>query len=237
MSKIYSRPRIKLPKVKIGKIKNKEKTRKIALIVIILIIAITTQRLIFKAILPSFYTLCESRAMSIATKISNEQATKVMREHSYEELFKIEKDNEGKVTMVTANTSKINEIISDVAIKIQEEIDKRGRDNIGIAFGSFTRVKMLSGRGPSVKIRISSAGEVHTDLKSEFIAKGINQTLHRVYLQVDCEIDVLTPFDKVSKNVSNQILIAENVIVGNIPSTYYNIEGLENKVDAMEVME
>lgn len=88
-----------------------------------------------------------------------------------------------------------------------------------------------------MKIRISTIGNVKTDLKSEFEAQGINQTIHRIYLQVDCEISILTPFNNITQGVSNQVLIAENVIVGKIPSSYYNLDGLENKTDALEVVE
>ena len=103
-------------------------------------------------------------------------------------------------------------------------------------YGSFTGMKLLAGIGPKIKITISSIGNVKTDLKSEFSSKGINQTLHRVYLQVDCEVNILTPFNNISKRITNQILIAENVIVGNIPDTYYNLEGLTQD-DVMEVMQ
>ena len=80
-------------------------------------------------------------------------------------------------------------------------------------------------------------GTVETDLKSEFKEAGINQTLHRVYLQVDCEVSILTPFHDISKKISNQVLLIENVIVGHIPDTYYNLEGLEGKNDALEMVE
>ena len=96
---------------------------------------------------------------------------------------------------------------------------------------------MLAGRGPGVKIRISSVGDVETDLRSEFSAQGINQTLHRVYLQVKCEVNILTPFDNISREITNQVLLMENVIVGNIPSTYYNLEGMNGTSDALEVIE
>lgn len=102
--------------------------------------------------------------------------------------------------------------------------------------GSFTGFKLLSGRGPGIKIRISSIGNVKTNLKSEFISQGINQTLHRIYLQVDCEVSILTPFDNITQSISNQVLIAENVIVGHIPDTYYNLEGI-NQNEALEVIE
>ena len=96
-------------------------------------------------------------------------------------------------------------------------------------FGSFTGFKLLSGKGPGVPIRISSIGNVETDLRSEFTAQGINQTLHRVYLQVECEISILTPFENITEKIINQVLIAENVIVGKIPNTYYNLNGLDSK--------
>lgn len=103
--------------------------------------------------------------------------------------------------------------------------------------GSFTGFKLLSGRGPGIKIRISTIGNVKTDLRSEFISQGINQTLHRIYLQVDCEVSILTPFDNITQSITNQVLIAENVIVGNIPNTYYNLEGVNGTSDALEVIE
>ena len=103
-------------------------------------------------------------------------------------------------------------------------------------FGSFTGLKILSGRGPGIKIRISSVGDVATDLRSEFVSQGINQTLHRVYLQVDTSVNILTPFDNIEKEISNQVLLMENVILGEIPSTYYNLEGINNG-DELEVIE
>ena len=77
---------------------------------------------------------------------------------------------------------------------------------------------------------------METDLKSEFISKGINQTLHRVYLQVKCSVDILTPYDEISEEITNQILLLENIIIGNIPNTYYNFEGV-NGSDVMEVVQ
>lgn len=80
-------------------------------------------------------------------------------------------------------------------------------------------------------------GDVETDLRSEFTSQGINQTLHRVYLQVKCDVNILTPFDNISREITNQVLLMENVIVGNIPNTYYNLEGMNESSDALEVIE
>lgn len=135
MSKIYSRPRIRIPKVFVSKVndRNFRKKQNIVKFFIIMVIAFSTVKIVLDAILPIFDNLCKDKAKSIATIISNEQATVVMREHVYDELFSIEKDKDGNIVMIKSNVSPINEIISDVAIKIQNQIDKKGRENIEIA--------------------------------------------------------------------------------------------------------
>ena len=142
MSKIYSRPRIRIPKIFLSIVEDKifRKKQKITKIFIIMVIAFSTVKVVLDAISPIFDTLCKDRAKSIATIISNEQATVVMKEHEYDEFFTIEKDNEGNVTMIKSNVGPINEVISDVAVKVQNEINKQGRDNIEIAIRQFHRL-------------------------------------------------------------------------------------------------
>lgn len=140
MYKIYSRKRIRIPNIN-NKFsindKKQQYIRKIFKIILILFIAFSVVNLVLESVNPIFETLCEDEAKSIATLISNEQATKVMKQYSYDELFSIEKDNEGNITMIKSNIFPINAIISDVAIKIQEEINKKGREDIEIAMRKF----------------------------------------------------------------------------------------------------
>ena len=78
----------------------------------------------------------------MATIIANNKATEVMAKHTYDELFSIEKDESGNIKMIKSNVIPINEIISDVAVKIQEEIDDKGRDDIEIALRKFYWIKI-----------------------------------------------------------------------------------------------
>lgn len=223
MHKIYSRRRILYVK-------------KLTDIIVILFIALMVVISVCNSVGPIFDTLCEDEAKSLATMITNKEAGNVMKEYSYEDLFSIEKDEQGNIHMIKSNVFPINEIISKIPVKIQESINNEGRGDIKIALGSFTGIKILAGRGPNVDIRISSIGNVETDLKSEFYSQGINQTLHRVYLQIKCEITILTPFNNIKEQITNQVLIAENVIVGHIPSSYYNLEGM-NSSNASDIIE
>lgn len=69
-------------------------------------------------------------------------------------------------------------------------------------------------------------GTVETDLRTEFVEAGINQTLHRIYLELNCKVNILTPFETIEEEVINQVLLVEGVIIGDIPDTYYNLEGI-----------
>lgn len=244
IEKIYSRNVIKIPKIQHFKINTKDKhrnikideIRKIVKILVILTIAFLVANTVMEAIEPVIDKQCVSMARSIATKISNEQATIVMEDYKYEDLMNITKDENGNIKMVSSNIITVNKIISDVPILIQNELEKVENNRFYIKLGTFTGTKVLSGRGPKVEIKMSSIGNIETNLKSEFREAGINQTLHRIYLEVKCNVTILTPFNSIEEQIVNQVLLAEGVIIGNIPNTYYNLNGIaqDNLIDVIE---
>ena len=119
--------------------------------------------------------------------------------------------------MINANIFNINEITSDIAINIQKSLDNYDDTTIKLSLGSFTGNRLFSSIGPDIPIGLSTVGKVNTDVRSEFASQGINQTIHRVYLQIDCTVSILTPYENIDTNVSNQVLLVENVIMGDIP--------------------
>lgn len=241
--RIYSRKRIVIPKINISKLNNtpnkkinNNKTLAMVKIIIIAVVEIIVAKYIVNAINPIVNRLCSNQAKSIATIISNEQASIVMEKYNYEDLAVILKDDNGKIQMVKLNIIPVNEIISEVTVAIQESFNNTENANFKIRLGSFTGMKLLSGRGPYVNIRLSTIGNIETELKSEFKTAGINQTLHQIYLEIKCNVCILTPFDSTTEEIKNQILIAESIIVGEIPSSYYNFNGVDSK-DTLEIVE
>ena len=185
---------------------------------------------------PILETLCKDKAKSVATIICNEESTKIIGQYQYEDLITIHRDNDNNITMLQSKIIPINYIISDVGEKVQKRINEMETEKIHINLGGLTGSKLLSGMGPSIPIKLNLVGNVETDLRSEFQSQGINQTIHRIYLQVDCKINVLTPYQTMEEQISNQVLIAENIIVGKIPEAYYNLEGL-NKDNAIDIVQ
>lgn len=220
----------------IPKVKNNIITQKLIKTSMVVIIAVCIANRIIAAIEPTMDVLCINMAKSIATKISNEQATIVMRNYKYDDLSSIMRDEQGNIKMIKMDIILVNEITSDIAIRIQDALNSYQQGEFYIKMGTFTGTKILSGRGPNVPIKMATAGNVETDLVSQFTEKGVNQTLHRIYLNVECVVIILTPFDTIEQTIINQVLLAEAVIVGNVPNTYYNLNGVTND-DLMEVIE
>ena len=236
MSLIYSRPRIRLPKFFIINNKRNIKHKKLFNIFFILFIFILIFGVVVKAVTPTFNKLCSDRAKSLATIITNDETTNAIIDYKYSDFIVIHKDDIGNVLMLESNMKNINIVISDVANRIQKSINNTESEDVSISLGSFTGVSILSGRGIKIPIRISTIGTVKTNVKSEFISQGINQTLHRLYLDIESEISVLTPFNTINESITNQLILAENIIVGEIPQTYYDLNGI-SEGDVMEVMQ
>lgn len=236
MSIIYSRPRIKLPKFFIINNKRNIKHKKLFKIFFILFIFLLIFGVIVKAVTPVFNRLCSDKAKSVATIITNDETTNAIIDYEYSDFVIIHKDDDGNILMLESNMKNINIVISDVANRIQKSINNIQAEDVSISLGSFTGVSILSGRGIKVPIRISTIGNVKTNVRSEFISQGINQTLHRLYLDIESEISVLTPFNTINQSIKNQLILAENIIVGEIPETYYDLNGI-SEGDVMEVMQ
>lgn len=231
MDIIYSRKRIKLPRFTK---KRRKIIKKILKIAIIILIAILTYTLVLNSVKPVFENICKTEAKKIATKISNENATEIMANYKYDDLVTITRTVDNKITGIEFNMITINQIESEIAVKIQKDMDEYKSENIGIALGTFSGSKILSSRGPKIYYKIISIGNVETSYKSEFKSAGINQTSHKLYLQVNSIVSILTPFNTIEEKIENQVILAENIIVGEIPQTYYNFNGIENPIDTLE---
>ena len=137
--------------------------------------------------------------------------------YKYEDISNVIRDEQGNIKMIQMNVITVNAITSDVAIKIQQELNNYKSEEFYIRLGTFTGTKILAGRGPNVPIKMSTIGNVDTELVSQFSQAGIS-----------CTVTVLTPFDSIEQKITNQVLIAEAVILGDVPETYYNLNGVKS---------
>ena len=228
MDKIYSRRRIKFFYT------GEKKTRKKFDIVLIIIIAIVTAVTTIRSITPIFENLCKDKAMEISTKILNEESSRVLQEYDYKDIVSVTKTEENNI--LKTDVSILNEMSSKLALEVTNRLNQLDTEKIKIPLGAITGNKYLSGIGPGINISIIPTGNVTTEVKTEFKEQGINQTIYRIYLEVVCNEKISTSYKTIDTKIVNQVLLVETVIVGDVPVTYYNLEGLdkENNIDIIE---
>lgn len=141
--KIFSRYKIKLPKLNKIIIKDNKKLSKIIRIIAILVIAIIVFKIAVEATIPIIDEQCKTMAKSIATKISNEQATDVMANYEYEDFCEVIKDENDNIKMIGVNMITVNEVISDIPILIQEELEKEENSTFNIKLRKLHRKQIL----------------------------------------------------------------------------------------------
>ena len=222
-SKIYSRPRFCTTGKGYKNMPRNNRRYTAISIITIIVIAVITFVIITRAVNPIINDLCIDKAKNIATQISNDEATLIMNQYSYDDLITIVRDSNGNVKMLQTNTKNVNKIISDIPLNIINKFQEKNTSDIFIYLGSALGLKLFSAQGQKIHIKIANVGNVDTKLVSEFTSQGINQTLHRVYLNLSCEVTILTPYNAIKQMIENQVLIAESVIVGTVPDAYYDI--------------
>lgn len=233
MDSIYSRKRIKIPKVK-GFYTNNKNAKKFFSIFIIILITIVTFYSIFKSLNPIFESLCLEKVREIGTNIINNASNKVLDNMDYKDIVSIEKTEKNRV--LKTDVVAINKIASDIALEAQKQFKELENEEIKIPIGAFTGSKYFAGAGPNINIRVITTGNVLTEIKSEFEAQGINQTMYRIYLELTCKVNIATQYKVIEDEIVNQVLLVETVIVGEVPETYYNLDGMEkdNLIDLVE---
>lgn len=211
MIKIYTRPRLK---------------KRYKAIITIAIIIILIHILLDKVIYPLFSKKCIYLAKVIVTQISNQETEKIMQNYTYKDLVTLQEDEEGNVTFLESNVVLINKIKSEIVNKIQTRFIETKDANIEIRLGAFTGSRLFSSLGPKIKIQVIPSGTITSTLETEFYSVGVNQSIHRIFLDINCTVSIMSPFETVSQSIENKILLSESVIVGNTPENYYKIDGM-----------
>ena len=153
----------------------------------------------------------------VAAAVTDEIAQGVI---DYDTLVTLEKDAEGRVTALRSNMNEINRLQSAVAEDIVRRLGEVSTSELLIPVGTLSGSPLLAGRGAPIRVRMQSVGSASAAFRNEFTAAGINQTRHRILLRIDVFMSILLPGFTTSARVSNEISVAETVIVGGVPENY-----------------
>lgn len=171
--------------------------------------------------------LAETQVKNTTSDLTNDAIAKQIDEGiiQYDRIVYFEKDLDGRITALKTNMSEVNRLKTDILNLINDEILALDTSDIGIPLGSLFLPELFSGKGPSIPVRILSIRNSDASFASSFSQAGINQTLHQLTMIVSVDVAVLVLGQTSSFTVNSEVVVAETVIVGDVPSTFLQTGG------------
>lgn len=198
----------------------------------IVLFLVIVAMVIDKRVSPALLAWAESRAVTLATRAINLAVEETMATSmSMVEMSTIITDAEGKIQAIQYNTGEINRVSSAATHKVVQALLNLGNESFPIPLGQFLGLDFLAGLGPEIPLKVVPAGAVTTTPISSFVAAGINQTIHRIYLEINVDMRIVVPLASVTMPVSTRIPIVEEIIVGSVPSWYFASGGIVGGFD------
>lgn len=188
----------------------------IAILIIFNIILYMFDKKVFPYVIQKSETMVKSKAVDTISEVSMKVFT---TEFKYDDVIKIDKDSEGNINLIRADTIKLNKLSSEIALECNDELKKMGDIGVDVPIGWITEKSVLYNMGPEINIKIQPIGNINIDYDSKFESAGINQTRHKIYLKVKAMVRVVVPLHSQDVEVDCDIPVAETIVVGKIPET------------------
>lgn len=171
--------------------------------------------------------LAQTQVKNVTSDLINDAVDREIAEGTiqYDRLVYFEKDLEGRITALKTNMGEINRLKTETLALINQEILDMDSSALGVPIGSLVLPEVFAGRGFSIPIEILAIRNSDASFSSSFSQAGINQTLQKMKMDVFVDVTVLILGSTESFTVSSQVVVAETVIVGQVPNTYLQTGG------------
>ena len=171
---------------------------------------------------PVMTSMATARVSNLVNRIVSAAVNEAVEngDIDYQNFVIFEKDETGHITALRSNVAEVNRMQGQITDEILHRLSEVATSELEIPLGTLTGPALLAGRGPSLFVRMQAVGSASAAFRNQFTAAGINQTRHQIFLDVDVYMSILLPGMKTSTKVSNEIAVAETVIVGGVPDTY-----------------
>lgn len=211
-----------------GRLRKKHKMRRknrLLLLLVLLVFAVCISAIILKwRIEPNLEEIGKMRANVMVSQIMNKALNNQFYEETEMDQLLVRKtDENGRLEVLEANTQAMNLLVTEISKELQIEFANRKEDLYEISLGSLLGNRLLSGAGPKVTLKIIPTSVIGTDFKTEFESQGINQTKYKVYIEMICQVKVLVPFATETFKTKTTVLVAEAVILGEVPNSYVEV--------------
>ena len=143
----------------------------------------------------------------------------------YDRIVYFEKNLDGGITALKTNMSEVNRLKTNTLNLINDEILALDESDIGVPIGNIFIPELFSGRGMTIPVQIIAIRNSDAYFESNFTQAGINQTLHRLNMSVLVDVSILVLGRSSSFTVSSEVVVAETIIIGDVPDTFLQTGG------------
>lgn len=173
-------------------------------------------------------TLSQTQIRNTTSDLINDSIAKQIDSGNiqYDRIVYFEKDLNGRITALKTNIGEVNRLKTDTLNMINDEILALDTSDLGVPLGSLFLPEFLSGRGPQIAVQILSIRNSDAAFTSNFTQAGINQTLHQLNMNVSVDVSVLVLGKATEFTVNSQVVVAETIIVGDVPDTFFQTGGI-----------
>ncbi len=190
----------------------------LAIITFVVIVLIQTDR----CIRPTIKAICEEECHAFTSRLIGKSIQETLSEnpHDYNDFSKLLRDENGNITAVETLTGNVNRLQAELLVSLNEALDNSRNAEIDVSLGTASGVWIFAGKGPYVPMRILPIGSADVELVSTLESSGINQTCHKIIIEVNVHVAGAVPFFKTETNVKYEYILTETVLVGNVPNGY-----------------
>ena len=176
---------------------------------------------------PILRELAQTQIKNCTSDLANDALTAQLARDSvaYDRIVYFEKDLNGRITAMKTNILEVNRMKTELLSLINQEILSLDTSRIGIPIGSLLFPEFFAGKGFSIPVHVLAVRNSDASFESRFQQAGINQTLHRLVMEISVDVSILVLGQTESFSVSSQVVVAETVIVGEVPDTFLNTGG------------
>lgn len=197
-------------------------------ILVLLIAALAAVFVLLRSRLwPVVLDLARTQTVNTTSDLINDAIQEQILEGNiqYDRIVYFEKDLNGRITALKTNMAEVNRLKTEILNIINDQILAHDSDHLGVALGSLVLPEFFSGRGPEIPVRILAIRNSDAAFTSHFSEAGINQTLQQLSMDVIVDVTILVLGGTEEFSVSSQVVVAETIIVGEVPQTYLQTGG------------
>lgn len=217
---------------------NRKKRRRRRLFVLLaLLSAVLLVLLVQLRLSPYVREVAENQVLNAASNALSDAVTQQLRtgQADYSKIILLEKDVSGNITAITTNMGEVARLKAEIFEVLGTLAPEIQTMQFGIPVGNLLLPDFFAGKGFQLPFRVVSLSSSGAELFTEFTSAGINQTQQRITLRASMDVSILTPFGVQRSQVDTDLVLAETVIVGKVPQSYFEIGADASAYERQEI--